>query len=82
MRVLATLYTDDPGSAKTGGEYYNIAKGAFVPEFEEVAFKMSPGEISQVFETKYGFHFIQLIARKGDAIDVRHILVVPKDETK
>ena len=75
MSVIATLYTEDPGSAKTGGRYDGIAHGQFVPEFEAVAFNMQPGEISEIFETKYGFHFIQLIARHGDLIDVRHILV-------
>src|SRR4051812_16290522 len=58
MRVLATLYTEDPGSAKTGGEYYNIARGLFMPEFEAVAFKLNAGEVSEIFETTYGFHFI------------------------
>jgi len=78
MAVVASLYTEDPGSVKTGGVYYNIARGQFVPEFEAVAFNLQPGGISEVFETQFGFHFIQLIARRGDVIDVRHILVVPK----
>jgi peptidyl-prolyl cis-trans isomerase SurA len=82
MSVLATLYTEDPGSAKTGGRYDNISRGMFVPEFEEVAFKLAPGEVSEIFETTYGFHFIQLIERRGDVVDVRHILVVPREETK
>jgi peptidyl-prolyl cis-trans isomerase SurA len=76
--VIATLYTEDPGSAKTGGRYDNIARGQFAPEFESVAFKMQPGEISEIFETQFGFHFIQLIAIHGDLMDVRHILVKPK----
>ena len=75
MATLATLYSEDPGSVKTGGMYYNIARGQFVPEFESVAFNMQPGEVSEVFETQYGFHFVQLVARRGDLIDVRHILV-------
>jgi peptidyl-prolyl cis-trans isomerase SurA len=78
MSTIAALYSDDPGSKKTGGAYYNIARGQFVPEFETVAFNLQPGEISEVFETQYGFHFVQLIARRGDVIDVRHVLVVPK----
>ena len=78
MSVIAALYTEDPGSVKTGGVYYNVARGQFVPEFEAVAFNMQPGEISEIFETQFGFHFVQLIARRGDVIDVRHILVVPK----
>ncbi len=79
MAVLATLYTQDLGSAKTGGVYYNVARGQFVPEFEAAAFNLTPGGISEVFETQYGFHFVQLIARRGDVIDVRHILIaIPK----
>jgi peptidyl-prolyl cis-trans isomerase SurA len=78
MRVIATLYTEDPGSAKTGGEYNGIARGTFVPEFEAVAFRLKPNEVSEIFESPFGFHFIQLIARRGELVDVRHILVVAK----
>ena len=78
MFEAASLYTQDPGSAKTGGRYDNVARGQFVPEFEAVAFSLSPGEISEVFETQYGFHFIQVIARHGELVDVRHILIKPK----
>src|ERR1700758_786491 len=63
MRMLAALYTEDPGSAKTGGEYYNISRGMFMPAFEAVAFRLKPGEVSEIFETPYGYHFIQLIVR-------------------
>ena len=82
MAEIAKLYTEDPGSAKTGGLYENIARGQFVPEFETVAFSLKPGEISPVFETQYGFHFIQLVARRGDVVDVRHVLVIPKENKK
>ena len=75
MSTLATLYSEDPGSVKTGGLYVNVARGQFVPEFEAAAFNLEPGAISEVFETQYGFHFVQLVARRGDVIDVRHILV-------
>ncbi|HWY37229.1 MAG TPA: peptidylprolyl isomerase [Bacteroidia bacterium] len=78
MSVIATLYTEDPGSAKTGGRYDNISRGMFMPQFEAVAFRLKPGEISEIFETPYGYHFIQLIARKGELVDVRHILVTPR----
>jgi peptidyl-prolyl cis-trans isomerase SurA len=78
MAVIATQYTEDPGSVKTGGRYDNIARGQFVPEFESVAFRLQPGEISEIFETQYGFHFIQLIAQHDNLVDVRHILVKPK----
>ncbi len=78
MATLAKLYTEDPGSAKTGGAYYGFARGTFVPEFEAAAYKLKPGELSEVFETTYGYHFVQLIAMRGDVIDVRHILITPK----
>jgi len=74
----AEQYSDDPGSNKAGGRYNNIARGQFVPEFEKVAFALKPGEISEVFQTQYGFHFVQLIARHDDLVDVSHVLVIPK----
>lgn len=75
---IASLYSDDSGSAKNGGIYKNVVKGQMVKEFEDVAFSLNPGDISEVFETQYGFHFIQLIARRGDELDLRHILVIPR----
>ena|ERR1700757_13438 len=82
MKMIAALYTEDPGSAKTGGEYDGIARGAFVPEFEAVAFRLKPGDISEIFESAFGYHFIQLIARRGELVDVRHILVTAKVTTQ
>ncbi|MEO8759553.1 MAG: peptidylprolyl isomerase [Bacteroidia bacterium] len=78
MASMAALYTEDPGSAKTGGRYDNIARGQFVPEFEAVAFRLKPGEISEIFESSFGYHFIQLINRRGELVDVRHLLVTAK----
>lgn len=78
MATIAALYTEDPGSAKTGGRYDGIARGVFVPEFEAVAFRLKPGEISEIFESPFGYHFIQLIARRGELVDIRHILVTAK----
>ncbi|HEY1041064.1 MAG TPA: peptidylprolyl isomerase [Bacteroidia bacterium] len=78
MTTVATIYTDDPGSARTGGIYNGIMRGQFVPEFDAIAFKLKPGDISEVFETMYGYHFMKLISRKGDLIDVQHILIAPK----
>jgi len=78
MSIIAAAYSEDPGSVKTGGRYNNIARGQFVPEFEKVAFALQPGEISEVFETQYGFHFIQLISQHDNLVDVRHVLVIPK----
>jgi len=78
MATIAALYTEDPGSAKTGGRYDGIARGQFVPEFEAVAFRLKPGEVSEIFESSFGYHFIQLIARRGELVDVRHLLVTAK----
>lgn len=75
MASVAKLYSEDPGSAPNGGQYDGIVKGVMVPEFEKVAFSLKPGEISEVFETQYGFHFIQLISRKGDTLSLRHLLI-------
>lgn len=77
MSVLAALYSEDPRSAKNGG-YYQFMRGQMVPEFEAVAYRLKPGEVSEIFETTYGFHFIQSIGRKGESVEVRHILMAPK----
>lgn len=74
----AALYSDDPGSAKNGGKYENIQRGQFVPEFEAVTWALKEKEISKVFETNYGYHFVQLLERRGDIVDLRHILIAPK----
>ncbi len=76
--TLAILYSEDPGSAKDGGELGFYGRGQLYPEFEAVAFKLKEGEVSDVVETEAGYHIIQMIARKGDYINVRHILLIPK----
>ncbi len=73
---LATQYSDDPGSAKKGGMLPPLKRGQMVPEFEEAVYSLKPGEISDVFETKYGFHFVQLMSRDGETRVARHILVM------
>ena len=78
ISTLARLYSEDPGSAAKGGLYNNVARGLMDPAFEAVAFRLKKGEISNVFETSYGFHFIELVQRKGDLLDLRHILIMPK----
>jgi len=78
MITLARLYSEDPGSAKEGGLIANVFRGQMTPEFEAVAFRLKSGEISSVFETPYGYHFMQLVARKGDLLDLRHILIIPR----
>lgn len=72
---LAKEFSQDPGSASNGGELGMIQRGDFVREFEEVAFKLKPSELSEIVETKFGFHIIQLIEKRGEKINVRHILV-------
>ncbi len=75
---LAAQYSDDPGSAKKGGMLPPLKRGQMVPEFEEVVYSLKPGEISDVFETKYGFHFVQLMSRDGETRIARHILLMVK----
>ncbi len=77
MAPLAILYSGDPGSAPKGGVYMNVRKKEFDPEFERVAFSLKDSEVSQVFETQFGYHFIQLIHRHGELVDLRHILIIP-----
>lgn len=76
--TMAILYSEDPGSAKKGGELGFTGKGEFAPEFENVAFNLHEGEISEVVETQFGFHIIQLIERRGDYVNCRHILMTAK----
>ena len=76
--TMALLYSEDPGSSKKGGELGFKGRGEFVPEFEAAAFALKDGEISEVVETEYGFHIIQLIERRGDYVNVRHILLKVK----
>lgn len=78
INVLARLYSEDPGSAREGGLITNMFRGQMAPEFEATGYRLKVGEISNVFETTFGYHFMQLVARKGDLLDVRHILIIPK----
>ena len=75
----ARLNSDDPGSASQGGKI-SASKGMMVKPFEAAVFSLKEGEISEVFETEYGYHFVQLIKRLGDDYTCRHILIVPKFE--
>ena len=77
--MLARLYSEDTESAKRGGELGFVGKGQLVPEFAEVAFNMTdPKRVSRIVQTEYGFHIIQLIEKKGDRINCRHILLRPR----
>ena len=76
--TMAVLYSEDPGSARQGGELGFAGKGVYATEFENVAFNLKDGEISDVVETQFGFHIIQLIERRGETINCRHILLTAK----
>lgn len=77
--TLAILYSEDPRSAARGGELGFSGRAEFVPEFSAVAFNLNdPKKVSKIVETEYGFHIIQLIEKRGDRINVRHILLKPK----
>ncbi len=75
---IAKKHSQDPGSAKFGGELGFVERGTFVPNFEEVAFSLQENEISEIVETPFGYHIIQLLERRGDKVNVRHILIVPQ----
>ena len=76
--TMAILYSEDPGSSRNGGAYYEVQKGKFVKEFESVAFSLGPNELSDIFKTEYGYHIAELIERRGNELDIRHILMTPK----
>ncbi|MDM8234523.1 peptidylprolyl isomerase [Phocaeicola barnesiae] len=77
--TLARMYSEDPGSARKGGEYGFTGRGELTPEFANVVFNLTdPKKISKVFETEYGYHIAQLIEKRGDRISYRHILLKPK----
>ena len=80
--TLAILYSED-GSAMQGGELGFAGRAAYVPEFANVAFNLNdPKKVSRIVETEYGFHILQLIAKRGDQVNVRHILLTPKVSDK
>ena len=77
--TLAILYSEDPGSASKGGELGLFGRATMYPEFEAAAFNLKKkGDVSEIIKTKAGYHIMQLIERKGDYVNVRHILIVPK----
>lgn len=76
--TLAYLYSEDPGSAKRNGELGFLTRGQLVPEFAAAAFSLQPGEVSEVVESEYGFHIIQMIERQGQKLNCRHILLTPE----
>ena len=77
--TLAVLYSEDLGSARKGGELGFVGRSDLVPEFAAVAFKLKePGDISRIVETEFGFHIVQLIEKRGELMNLRHILLKPK----
>lgn len=76
----ALKVSKDPGSKSLGGDLGWQSRGTMVPEFEAELFKLQTGEISPVFETQYGYHYLQLMDRKGDNYHVRHILINPESD--
>ncbi|HUX97161.1 MAG TPA: peptidylprolyl isomerase [Bacteroidales bacterium] len=76
--VLATLYSEDKESAKNGGEIGYLTRGELDKEYANAAFSLTKNTVSKVVESKFGFHLIQLIDRKGDMVNTRHILIRPK----
>lgn len=77
--TLARLYSEDPGSARMGGELGLTGRGMLDPAFATVAFNLTdPNKISKIVETEFGYHIIQLIDKRGDKINCRHILIKPR----
>lgn len=72
---MARLYSEDPGSAKQGGDLGFVKRGVFYPEFEEAAFRLQQGEMSDLVESPIGYHIIQMLERRGESINTRHILI-------
>ena len=72
---IARRYSEDPGSAGNGGNYGWQSRGSFVPEYEAAVFKMKAGELSEAIESEYGYHLIELIERRGNEYNSKHILL-------
>jgi peptidyl-prolyl cis-trans isomerase SurA len=78
FNVLAIIYSEDPESAKKGGEIGFLTRGELEKPYADAAFSLSMGTVSKIIETKFGFHIIQLIDRKGEMVNTRHILIRPQ----
>lgn len=76
--TLARIYSQDPGSARKGGELGMASKSIFWPEFSDAAMALKPGTVSQIVETPDGFHIIEVLEKKGDMFNARHILLRPE----
>ncbi|MBA3830228.1 MAG: peptidylprolyl isomerase [Taibaiella sp.] len=84
FETMAGIYSEDPGSRDNGGRYNDVARNGsgWAPEFITAAFRLQNGEVSQVVKTRFGYHIIQMIQRKGEEADVRHILIRPQVTTE
>ena len=80
--TLARIYSEDPGSARRGGELGLASKSIFWPAFSDAAMSLRPGTISQIVETPDGYHLIEVIEKKGDMFNARHILIKPQYTTE
>lgn len=79
FEVMAGIYSDDPGTRDNGGRINGVSRnGGLVPEFVTQAMRLQNNDISPVFKTRFGYHIIQMISRKGEEADVRHILIRPE----
>lgn len=77
FELLASIYSEDPGSKEDGGYLGCQPRGTYVTEFDAAAFKLQPGEISEVVSTQFGYHIIKMEERQGNNVCLRHILVTP-----
>lgn len=80
--TLARIYSQDPGSARKGGELGMASKSIFWPAFSDAAMALKPGIVSQIVETPDGFHIIEVLEKKGDMFNARHILLKPEYTTE
>jgi peptidyl-prolyl cis-trans isomerase SurA len=80
--TLAYLYSEDPGTARNGGEVGFLSKGEMDPEYSKVAFNMKENSIYNIVESSFGYHIIQMIGRREDKVNTRHILMRPKATEK
>ncbi len=78
LATLAVLYSEDPGSAVKGGELGFMSRNDLVPEFSAIAFNLDPGQVSKIVKTDFGYHIIQVIEKKGQRLNCRHILLKPR----